>query len=91
MWEFRLNDEKRQMIRVGDEIEFENRSNPSENLAVVVEELKRYPTFEAMFDDLSEDAREHRRRDEWVAAFREYYSEDEERKDGTLAIRFKRK
>lgn len=90
-YEFRLNDEKRRAIVIGDEIEFESRENPRERLTVVVESLSAFPSFGAMFDGLPQDVRDNRRRDEWVASFHEYYSEDEERRDGTLAIRFTKK
>lgn len=47
--EFRLYDEKRQKIKVGDKIEFSKLSDIEEKLLVDVIELYREDTFEKLF------------------------------------------
>ena len=47
--EIRLNDEKRQLINVGDKITFENRSD-GEKIQVKVLGLHKYPSFEELYN-----------------------------------------
>lgn len=48
--ELRLNDEKRQMLKEKDLIEFTNRTT-LESLVVEIEELYRYSNFEELYKD----------------------------------------
>jgi ASC-1-like (ASCH) protein len=49
--ESRLYDEKRQQIRIGDEIEFTSNDDPSKKAVVKVTAIYLYPDFESMFYD----------------------------------------
>ena len=53
--EFRLYDEKRQQVKVGDQIEFSKLPNLQEKLLVDVTELYREDTFENLFRKLYTD------------------------------------
>ena len=46
--ELRLNDEKRQLLKINDYIEFTNRDN-EEKILVEVEDLYHYPSFEELY------------------------------------------
>lgn len=49
--ELRLNDEKRQLVKVGDRIEFTDNQN-GEKLLTVVKRLHRFDSFEALYEAL---------------------------------------
>ncbi|MDF1497107.1 MAG: ASCH domain-containing protein [Patescibacteria group bacterium] len=49
--EIRLNDEKRQKLTIGDEIEFTKLSNPDEKLHVKIIDLLRYSSFKELIDE----------------------------------------
>ena len=50
--EFRLYDEKRQNIKIGDIIEFAKLPDLTEKINVVVEDLYQYPTFQELLISL---------------------------------------
>ena len=82
--EFRLYDEKRQQVKVGDQIEFSKLPDLQEKLLVDVVELYREDSFEKLFKKLGsteEDARENAQR------MHEFYSTEEENKYGVLGIK----
>ena len=84
--ELRLNDEKRQKIKVGDTIVF-NHTETGENLRAVVLDIRKYPDFEAMYgveDPIAMGSREGETAD--PKDMSQYYNEDEIKKYGTLAI-----
>ena len=56
--EFRLYDEKRQQVKVGDQIEFSKLPNLQEKLKVDVIGLYREETFERLFKKLHSDDEE---------------------------------
>jgi ASC-1-like (ASCH) protein len=87
--ESRLNDEKRQEIKVGDHIIFSLRPDFVETVEVEVTELIHAPTFRDLF--LSRPLTEFGIDDiEQVESMYEYYSKDDEAKYGVLGIKFKR-
>ena len=49
--ELRLNDEKRQLIKIGDKIVFTN-TNTKEKLTVTVIKLHKFETFNELYDSL---------------------------------------
>lgn len=84
--ELRLNDEKRQLISVGDKITFENRSD-GDTIKTEVVELHKYPSFEELykhFDKVSMGYKE----DEEAAPkdMEQYYSSEEQSKYGVVGI-----
>lgn len=88
--ELRLNDEKRQKIKVGDTIVF-TQTETGETLRAVVLSIRKYIDFEAMYaveDPIAMGYGEG----ETVAPhdMSQYYEESEIKKYGTLAIEIKR-
>lgn len=84
--EFRLFDEKRQQIKIGDKIEFSKLPELEEKLVVDVLDLYRANNFEELFFNIYNDKQEAADKAERMRAF---YSEDEERKYGVLGIKVK--
>lgn len=89
--EYRLNDEKRQLVRVGDTILFTKLPNLDERLLTEVEDIRHFKTFYDAFKelrypdntDISNDIEKS------VISMRKFYSEEDEEKYGTLAIKIK--
>ncbi len=80
--EYRLFDEKRQTIRIGDEIEFTNRADNQSMHAEIIT-LERFVTF-------AEAAQKHGYEPaQFSTAMRTYYSIEEEQRYGVLAIHLK--
>ena len=84
--EFRLYDEKRKAIRVGDKIEFSKLPDLKEKLLVDVVELYRENTFENLFRKLYTDEEEITRK---TKAMYEIYSPEKEQQYGILGIKIK--
>ena len=82
--EFRLYDEKRQQIKVGDKIEFSKLPDLQEKLIVNVIELYKEKTFEDLFRKLYTDEEEIKKN---TNAMYEYYSHEEEKQYGVLGIK----
>ncbi len=89
--ESRLNDEKRQEIKVGDHIVFALRPDFIEKVEVEVTELLHAPTFRDLFGlrPLSEFGIEDGNI-EHVEKMYEYYSKEDEAQCGVLGIKFKK-
>lgn len=88
--ELRLNDEKRQKIKVGDTIVF-TQTETGETLRAVVLSIHKYPDFEAMYgveDPVAMGYNEGETAN--PKDMSQYYKEDEIKKYGTLAIEIKR-
>ncbi len=84
--EFRLFDEKRQQIKIGDQIEFSKLPDLQEKLLVDVTELYREDTFENLFRKLYTDEEEIKRK---TKAMYQIYSHEKEQQYGVLGIRIK--
>ena len=84
--EFRLYDEKRKQIKVGDKIEFSKLPDLEEKLLVYVVELYREDKFENLFKRLYSDEEEIRRK---TKAMHQIYSPDKEQQYGVLGILIK--
>ena len=84
--EFRLFDEKRQKIKVGDKIEFSKLPDLQEKLLVDVVELYREDTFEDLFRKLYPNEEEIKRK---TIAMYEIYPKEKEQQYGILGIRIK--
>ena len=82
--EFRLFDEKRQQIKVGDQIEFSKLPDLQEKILVDVVELYREDTFESLFRKLYSDEDEIKRK---TKAMYNFYTSEDEKKDGVLGIK----
>lgn len=85
--EFRLYDDKRKQIKVGDKIEFSKLPELQEKLTVEVLELYQDKTFENLFRQLyKEDEEEIKRK---TQSMYEIYSRKKEKQYGVLGIRIK--
>ena len=82
--EFRLYDEKRSQIKIGDKIEFSKLPELQETILVEVLELYKEETFEKLFRKLYTDEEEIKRK---VNAMYEYYSPENEKKYGVVGIK----
>lgn len=84
--EFRLYDEKRRKIKIGDKIEFSKLPELKEKIIVKVIDLYQEKSFKELFEKVfinPEDVETH------VRTIYNIYSEDEERKYGVLGIKMK--
>jgi len=84
--EFRLFDEKRQQIKIGDQIEFSKLPDMQEKMIVDVVELYRENTFEELFRKLYTDEKEIIRKTE---AMYKIYSPEKEQQYGIIGIKIK--
>ncbi len=82
--EFRLFDEKRQQVKVGDQIEFSKLPDLQEKILVEVVELYRNDTFENLFKRFHSDKKEIESN---VEAMHQYYTQEEESKYGVIGIK----
>lgn len=89
--EVRLNDEKRRRIKEGDTIEFIKVPQQDEILRVQVTDLRRYDTFEDMYNDipLKDFDCEDWTIKEMIEGTYEIYTLEQEKEWGTLAITIK--
>ena len=88
--ELRLNDEKRQLLKIKDLIEFTNREN-LEKMLVEIQNLYHYPSFDELykhFDKVSMGYKENDVAD--PKDMEEYYSKEEQEKYGVLGIEIKK-
>lgn len=89
--EFRLYDEKRKKLQLGDTIEFRKLPDLQETLTVEITGLLHYNSFAELFSDLREDliSYSNKSKEELVKSMHRYYTEEEEREKGVLGIRIK--
>ncbi len=86
--EFRLFDEKRRQIKVGDTILFSKLPDLEEKIEVEVLDLYQYPTFEELLTFLHYQGEELKAKLEGI---RRIYSKEEEERHGVLGIRIQKK
>ena len=82
--EFRLYDEKRSKIKIGDQIEFAKLPDLQETILVDVLDLYREDTFENLFKKIFTDEYEINRK---TTSMYQYYSPDEEKQYGVVGIK----
>ena len=88
--ELRLNDEKRQLLKIKDLIEFTNRET-LEQLLVEIENLYHYPSFEELYKHFDKVAIGYKEDEEADPKdMEEYYSKEEQEKYGVLGIEIKK-
>lgn len=85
--ELRLNDEKRQAIKIGDEVVFEN--SKGENFSTKVSGLYRAESFEKLFRDFEIEilADKSMTKAELLAVLGEFYTVEKQNEFGVLGIR----
>ena len=82
--EFRLYDEKRSKIKIGDQIEFAKLPDLQETIFVDVLDLYREDTFENLFKKIFTDEDEIKKK---TASMYQYYSPDDEKQYGIVGIK----
>ncbi len=90
-FEVRLHDEKRQLIQIGDEIVFTDRKTHATIVAIVTG-LIRGSSFVELFKKIDPELSglsTGAAHTQAVSDVRQYYSEQDEKKYGTVAILFK--
>lgn len=88
--EFRLNDEKRQLIKIGDHIVFYKRPLEIETIEVEVIELKHYKNLLEMYKNEFNELKANYKTPEEAVIDTPYYTEEEVSKYGCVAIHFKK-
>lgn len=89
--ELRLNDEKRSLLKVGDEIEFTNITN-GEKLSVDIINLHKYPSFEELYKHFDKVEMGYNKDEPAESKDMEaYYSKEEQDKYGVLGIEIRKK
>lgn len=91
--ELRLNDEKRQKIRIGDEITFVHAQNEAETLCCTVTALYPFPSFEKLYEKLPINELGYTMAELKTASpadMDKYYSKEEQERYGVLGIRIKK-
>ena len=84
--EVRLYDEKRQLLNVGDEIEFTLMDDASQKLRVKVKDLIQMKTFEELFYAYPPELFRNEKKEDWVSIYK-YYTKEQEAKYGVLGIK----
>ena len=88
--ELRLNDEKRQLLKIKDIIEFTNRTT-NEKLLVEIEDLYKYPSFEELYKHFDKISMGYNEDEEANSKdMEEYYSKEEQDKYGVLGIQIRK-
>lgn len=84
--ELRLNDEKRQQIKIGDSIEF---SNEKDKFTTKVIGLLKYQDFKTLFNDFGIEilADKTMTKEELLGVLSEFYTPEKQEKFGVLGIR----
>ena len=87
--EIRLNDEKRQLIKIGDIIEFKKEPELSDSFKVKVVGLLRYDSFENMFKDfdISILSDKSMTKEELINVLEQFYTKEKQLQYGVLGIR----
>lgn len=82
--EFRLYDEKRRQVKIGDKIEFSKLPDLQEKILVKVLEIYKEETFEDLFRKLYANEEEIERK---TKAMYQYYSQKKEKDYGVVGIK----
>ena len=87
--EIRLNDEKRQNIKLGDKIKFLKEPDLNESFEAQVIGLLRYNSFEEMFKDydISILSDKSMTKEELISVLEQFYTNEKQEKYGVLGIR----
>ena len=87
--EIRLNDEKRQNIKLGDKIKFLKEPDLNESFEAQVIGLLRYNSFEEMFKDydISILSDKSMTKEELISVLEQFYTKEKQEKYGALGIR----
>lgn len=84
--EIRLNDEKRQLINVGDKIEFSLAPDPLQKILATVEGLYHFHTFKELCETFDPQEYGSVDKNDYANMYR-HYSKEDETKYGVLGIK----
>lgn len=84
--EFRLYDEKRRKIQIGDKIEFLKLPELQEQIVVEVLDIYKDVTFEKLFKKIFTNEKE---REEKTQSMKQYYTHEQEKEYGVVGIKIK--
>ena len=89
--ELRLLDEKRQRVKIGDEVEFLKEPELKENLITKVCGLLIYPSFEDILEDypISYFSDDNTTKEELLESLNTFYSKEQQEEYGIVGIRIK--
>lgn len=89
--EVRINDEKRKKLKIGNEIIFLKRPLEVETLKAEVIDLKYYESFKKLVDDYEVERLYSKEisKEEFLSLLHRFYSLEEEKEFGVVAIHFK--
>lgn len=87
--EIRLNDEKRQRIKIGDSIKFLKEPELKDSFIVKVIDLYKYNSFKEMFKnfDISILADKNMTKEDLINDLEEFYTKEKQDKYGVLGIK----
>ncbi len=90
--EVRLNDEKRQQLKVGDHLVFLKRPDEIEKVEATVKELKYFNNFKEVADyyEMERIHQPHLTKEEYVLDMQRFYSKEEQEKYGVVCIRYEK-
>jgi len=86
--EARIFDEKRQLINIGDFIEFAQSDDSTKTILTKVKALYRYKTFDELFSNFPISYFGGNSKKELLDEIHQFYSIKEERKMGIIGIKF---
>lgn len=88
--EVRVNDEKRRQLKVGDTLIFVKRPGETERLKALVKKLVYFSSFEEVLDayEMGRLYLENTSYEEYLNLMRQFYSDDEVKQNGIVAIEF---
>lgn len=84
--EFRLYDEKRRSIKIGDKIRFICEDDPTEYCVLYVQELKISSDFQTLISDLPAEKLDKSETRRLLLELQTIYKADEEKQKGVVAI-----
>ncbi len=85
--ESRLFDEKRQLINIGDEIEFSQNDDAIKTVKTKVTALHRYSSFEELFSDFQPEYFGGVSKELLLEEISQFYPEEEQEKYGVVGIK----
>lgn len=88
--ELRLFDEKRQKIKVGDEIRFYDLSNQEDNFKAIVINLHRAESFEALCERITPSQAGFSTKTELISVLEEFYTPAAQEQYGVVGIEIKK-
>ncbi len=88
--EIRLNDEKRQLLNVGDNIEFSLFDDSDQKILTEIISLEKFKSFKNLFDAFEPKSYGSESREEYELMYK-YYTKEDEGKYGALAIEIDKK